>query len=116
MSVENNEIPNSKGEFEEEGRKGLQSSPINLQGEHEQDDEDEYHLGQNTGERLLEENANEEVDDSGMEAGLETDSDEEPTQETAQPGNDLVVLDPDHVGFSIQLFLLTFYFVNFNSF
>ena len=113
MSVENNEIPNSKGEFEEEGRKGLQSLPINMQGEH---DEDEYHLGRNTGERLLEESANEEVDDSGMEAGLETDSDEEPTQEIAQPENDLVVLDPDHVGFSIQLFLLTFYFVNFNSF
>ena len=70
--------------------KALQSSPVNMEGEEE---EEEFAFDPTTGEGLLDENENNEVDDSGMEAGLESDSDEEPTQETAQPGNDLVVLD-----------------------
>ena len=40
------------------------------------------------------------VDDSGMDAGLdseESDLEEEQPMDEAQPGNDLVVLDPDHV-------------------
>lgn len=62
-----------------------------------EEEEEEFAFDPTTGEGLLDENENNEVDDSGMEAGLESDSDEEPTQETAQPGNDLVVLDPEHV-------------------
>ena len=99
---EDNETTANQGE--EAGTKGLQSSPVNMEGAPGEEEEEEFAFDPTTGQELLDENENDEVDDSGMEAGLESDSDEEPTQETTQPGNELVVLDPDHV--SALLFFL----------
>ena len=98
MSFEDEEIANTE-KLQGRGGEGLQPSSVNMEAE---TDEDELHYHQNTNERILNEGDNDEVDDSGMEAGLESDSDEEQIQEAAPPANDLVVLDPDHVIFTIH--------------
>ena len=84
-----------------ENEEALHSSPVNMETYQEGNGpaEEEFNFDQNiTVDDVIDSNNTNEVEDSGMEAGLDTDTEGEEEEEAAnEVDNSLVVLDPEHV-------------------